>query len=175
MHANAHLVITRRAKGQISNAAGLRQVRSGGFCTAGCHGTKAAATRAASLEGHFGHGVHAESLLCTQPPPPSPALATHYEQFSAHSAQGCSKVHRKERGGWRGWGSFLLLRSGGCVVFPSPPLALPLCLPDSLSSVGPDKPSGGSNEDAPQSPSSSPSQHHRCRPPPPPPVCAGMR
>lgn len=65
VHADAHLVITRRAKGQIRNAAGLRQVRSGGSCTAGCHGTRAAA----SLEGHFGHGVHAESLLRTQPSP----------------------------------------------------------------------------------------------------------
>lgn len=158
MHANAYLVITRRAKGQISNAAGLRHVRSGGLCMAGCHGTKAAATRAASLEGHFGRGVHAESLLCTQPPRPPPRQLI-MSSLVLTQLRGAPKFTGR-RGGTGG--SFPLLRSRGCVVFPSPPLVLP----DSLSSVGPDKPSGGSNEDAPQSPSSSPSspsQHHHCR------------
>lgn len=72
VHANAYLVITRRAKGQISNAAGLRQVRSGGFCMA--ESRDQSCSHPCSLPGRTlpGHGVHAESLLCTQPPPPRP-------------------------------------------------------------------------------------------------------
>lgn len=87
------------------------------------------------------------STSASSPPPPT---AAHYVQFSAHSALGCSKVHRKERrrrGGVRE--QFLLLRSEGCVFFPSPPLILSL----PLSFVRHDKKSGGSSEEASQSPS----------------------
>lgn len=67
--------------------------------------------------------------------PPSPRTHTythpHYDHFSAHSAPGCSKVHRKERiegsGGvtvvWVIWVPVSEVR--GRVVFPTPPLVLP--------------------------------------------------
>ncbi|CAB1449579.1 unnamed protein product [Pleuronectes platessa] len=50
------------------------------------------------------------------------SMVAHYVQFSAHSALGRSKVHRKEEKGE----SFLSLRSESCVFLPSPPLILSL-------------------------------------------------
>lgn len=110
------------------------------------------ATCGASLKGHFGHAVHPPAALTSKAPSSASPMAAHYVQFSAHSALGCSKVHRKET--TEGGCSFLLLRSGGCVFFPSPPLT--------LSFVSHDKESGGISEEDSLSPTTTFSQCWTC-------------
>ena len=138
------------AKGRITNASGLQAHSQVAPRQWEVMRQEAAATCGASLKGHFGCGVHTDASYVHSPLPlPPPPTAVHYVQFSAQSALGCSKVHRKERRRRGVREQFPLLRSEGCVFFPSPPLILSL----PLSFVRHDKKSGGSSEEASQSPS----------------------
>lgn len=119
----------------MSNASG-RQDGSGGFGTAGRHGIQS------WLSGRRGRPLGALwpwcfllRVACVHSTPLSSNTHIHthphYDHFSAHSALGCSKVHRKERiegsGGvtvvWVIWVPVSEVR--GRVVFPTPPLVLP--------------------------------------------------
>lgn len=112
-----------------------------------CHETESAATCGASLKGHFGHG-----------PFPSPPPAAHYGKFSAHSALGCSKVHRKERGVGGGAVTLTEVRRFCCFSQPSPCSHSFFLF---LSSVGHYKLSGGCSEKS-QSPTATFSERWLC-------------